>query len=603
MWKNNRIRRGGDGTSNPEVTREGIVWDCGTDDLKIITFVLPDHETWAYRIVRGETALIPEIHRRTAPYVGGRGGRDADIKKAMQTQKVYTGDVDEFIEGAFAEFVMGVSLDVIDHYFDLLNEPTENKQNHEKNEYTEKSLDIMQNGDPVKQIIDTFNSIHIGDEGTGRALVLSVGSQSILNSDGIQPAPSGESGKGKSHACQTVLHLIPDEFWIETSLSAKAPFYSDIKPGTIVFSDDATIGDDLESTIKRATTNFQKETTHTTVDANRKPIKLHIPPRIVWWLPSVDNTMDTQTINRQFGVAVDQTPETDEKVAEFQRKKSKTGEVKFPVTDDVLICREIFRVVKEQLLTVVIPFADEIGWNDTRNRRNQPMFLDMVKSFAVMRFMQRKKRDENTIIATKEDFEDARKLYHSRAETQTTKLTDLELDIVRFIYDNGETDIKAMQTGLNLPHYRAYQLLHGQKGSGGILGKVPGLRCEKVSTDDGGRSVHKNVYEMVDFDLLGSYVDVVHLKGNRTPIDDRDKPEPPNDTPPAPDSDIPTKQMMNDAHTWWFDYTKEHSASNYNPREYLKFLTEKEPKYNTEKRRNALLWLLTHKRECAEGWM
>lgn len=580
-----------------EITRDGIIWNSGVDDITILTFILTDRETWAYRIAKGTTPLIPEVHSKTVPYVDGTRGRDAKIKKGMQRQSTYSCDPDEFMDTIFADFVMSVSSEAVDEYLDLIDKPIEHER--KDTEYTTKALDIMKNGKPFEFIMETFNSLHLGDAVTGQVLVLSIGSQCVRNSDGIQPSLSGGSGKGKSHACVSVLHLLQEEHWIETSLSDKAPFYIDIPPGTVVFSDDTIISEGLESAIKRATSNFQRETTHTTIDTNRNATVLKIPERIVWWLSSVDNGASDQTINRQVGVTVDQSPEMDIAVADALLEKAETGAEKFPITDDVLTCREIFRIVKEQFLTVTIPFAKEIVWGDAQNRRNLSIFLDFVKSFAVMRFMQREKRDDNTTMATKEDFTDARTLYRSRAETQTTKLTEIELKIVRVVYQHGEMDIKTIQSGLNLPYQRVYELLHGRNGGKGILAKVPGMRCEKVSVDTGDRKVSKNVYTVVEFDPLASYGDVVFLKESN---DNGDTPEPPDDDVPAT-SDISVQRMMTDAHVWWFEYMKTHKPHPYDPRAYLEFLVKKEQKYDTEERKTALLWILTHKREGKEGWM
>jgi hypothetical protein len=74
------------------------------------------------------------------------------------------------------------------------------------------------------------------------------------------------------------LHLVPKKWKRETSLSAKAAYFMDLAPGMILFSDDKDPDSDFEEVVKRATTNFQKETVHTTVkDLAMKSVI--IPPR------------------------------------------------------------------------------------------------------------------------------------------------------------------------------------------------------------------------------------------------------------------------------------------------------------------------------------
>lgn len=384
---------------------------------------------------------------------------------------------------------------------------------------TKEANNILKTGDPVKYLLKAFSTMHKGDNDTAMVLLVSIATQSILNSDGIHPTLSGESGKGKSHVCKTILHLVPEEYWLNSSLSGKAPFYYDMNPGLIVFSDDSTISEELESAIKRATSDFQEETTHLTVNTNRKGILLTIPPRISWWLANVDSDMSTQAINRQFGVTIDETEEMDKEVKDFQLEKAETGEIKFPITDEVLICREMMRIVKDAVLIVKIPFAKNIVWRGYGNRRNLPIFLDIIRAFAVLRFKQRVKCGENSIEASMEDYDDAKKLYSNRAETQSTKLNDMELKLVHILASSGDLDTSQLQTLMGTYQVKIHNLIHGRNGSGGLLGKVPGFKCEKaavkVETSNGTmKTVQKNIYSVHNFDVFGSYGEVVGMENN-----------------------------------------------------------------------------------------
>lgn len=391
--------------------------------------------------------------------------------------------------------------------------PTEREQDR----FIDEANKILKTGDPVKYLLTTFASMHKGDYDTAMVLLISIATQSILNSDGIHPTLSGESGKGKSHVCKTILHMVPEEYWMNTSLSGKAVFYTDIKPGTIIFSDDSTIGEELESAIKRATSDFQEETSHLTVNVNRKGMLLTMPPRISWWLANVDSDMSAQTINRQFGVTIDETAEMDDEVRDFQLEKATTGELKFPITDEVLVCREIMRVIKETTAVVTIPFAKNIVWKGSGNRRNLPIFLDIVKAFATLRIKQRVKCSENVIEASIEDYDDAKQLYYGRAETQTTKLNDMELKLIHILASSGDLDTTQLQKLMGTYQVKIHNLIHGRNGSGGLLAKVPELRVEKaavkVETENGSiKTVQKNIYSVHDFDLFGSYGEIVGME-------------------------------------------------------------------------------------------
>lgn len=379
------------------------------------------------------------------------------------------------------------------------------------------ATEVLKTGDPITFILDVFNQIHIGDRRIAELLVSSVGSTCVSNCAGIHPKLSGGSGKGKSHAGKTMLHLIPKGFWVNTSLSGKALYYNPVKEGTIVFSDDIAISDDLESLLRRATADFQHSIEHRTVDNTRTGKILRIPARIVWWLASVEDEFDIQTLNRQVGTGVDDSSETDRLVLEQQLMYAEIGTSDFPENDAVATARMIFNDIKKLFVRVVIPFARRIEWRGWDNRRNLPMFLDMIKVRTLFNYKQRETIESQEdssymIIATEEDFEQAAKLYQDRAETQSTKLIANELKIIDYLA-LGPADVSTIASGIDIPYHTVRRLLVGSKnGNGGMLGKVTGLSTEDVTyrTDGGNRRVIE--YSLTGFDRLSSYGNIVSLK-------------------------------------------------------------------------------------------
>lgn len=285
-----------------------------------------------------------------------------------------------------------------------------------------------------------------------------------------------------------------------------------LNPGTVVFSDDVNMDDDFEAVIKRATTKFQDGDTHTTI-INQETNVFKIPARIVWWLTSVDDDQSVQLLNRTFGGTVDDSEKQDKAVADFQKQQAKHGLLSFPENDDIDVCRQIYRVLKEKLFVVDIPFADRVDWRDTSNRRNLPIFFDIIAAMAVLRFKQRKLDDENHLIAEIEDYEDAKDLYAERARTQGLKLTKIEQRLVIALNDAGRCDIKYLQDAIGLSRQRVYTLLHGITGKPetGLLFKVPKLNWiqEQVQNDSG--STRKNYYVLTGYDIVNMFDSVVQL--------------------------------------------------------------------------------------------
>jgi len=160
-------------------------------------------------------------------------------------------------------------------------------------EHRERALAILKTGDPLAFLLDTFNKSHVGDRTVAECLALSVASQSVENTNGLHVSISGNSGKGKSHACVTMLNLIPKDYRLTGTVSDKALYYADdLLPGTVFLFDDMALSDDLQEVLKSATTNFHEPIEHRTLTTERKLRVCSIPERCVWWLAKVENPGD-----------------------------------------------------------------------------------------------------------------------------------------------------------------------------------------------------------------------------------------------------------------------------------------------------------------------
>jgi len=138
---------------------------------------------------------------------------------------------------------------------------------------------------------------------------------------GAHQKPSGGSGKGKSDAFQNMILLLPTPKCIVGSMSSKALFYDpNLKPGTITYTDDAQFSPDVVAMMKQATSDFQAETKHRTVNADRKFEEFCIPPRVTFWLSSVDSIQDEQLATRFYFGQVDES-----KDEAFYRPRARSG--------------------------------------------------------------------------------------------------------------------------------------------------------------------------------------------------------------------------------------------------------------------------------------
>ncbi len=358
------------------------------------------------------------------------------------------------------------------------------------------SKQLLEKGDPLLFMLETWNLRHIGDRNIGENCLCSVASTYILTSErGLHIKPSGASGKGKSDGMEEVLRLLPTLKFISGSMSSKALFYDDSLPaGTIIYADDAKLNDDTIATIKQSTSRFQDTTTHRTVN-NQKSQVYTIPARCVFWFTTVDGITDDQLSNRFLLADVDESPEQDRRV--YEHIQDKESQIYESLEDDILICRCMFDLLGNELYVIKIPFAHSIEWRNIDNRRNFSKFLDIVKAVTFFNIKQRRKIG-NTYLSTVEDFDRAVDIYTGTSKNNATNLTAQEIKVLRFIteknkYDNkgkmveqGDVTIKQLMSFLNVSWQRVKTILEGNDGKGGMLAKVANLNRVDSSTIIGG---------------------------------------------------------------------------------------------------------------------
>lgn len=370
----------------------------------------------------------------------------------------------------------------------------------------EKTADkILRKGKPIKYILKTVEKKHIGDTKTEEAICISIAGQSCTNTAGIHITVNGESGSGKSDGFKKHMHLVPAKWKRETTLSAKALFYMNLKAGMIIYSDDTDMDPELSEVFKQSTTNYQNITYRTTVkDQNR--LIVSIPPRINWYLTSVESHVSDQVLNRRLTVETDASVAQKQAIFNMQKSLEAQGINPNEVTFRVLVCRRMYAMIKEHLFNVRIPFAERIHFNDVSNSRIFPLFCDMIKGYTIFYYKQRKTDEKGNLVAEIEDFENARRLFDSRAENTVTKLTKPERDIVNYIIKHQGSNgcsISEISKGTKIKYQQVSRLIKGRidrkDDDGGLLAKQKGMRKEDTSENEYIRSS-----DDIDGVLIGS---------------------------------------------------------------------------------------------------
>ena len=379
-------------------------------------------------------------------------------------------------------------------------------------EHRERALAILKSGDPFTFLLDTFNKSHVGDRTVAECLVMSVASQSVENTNGLHVSISGNSGKGKSHACTTMLQQVPEEYRLAGTVSDKALYYNgNLQSGTVFLFDDVSLSDDLQEVLKAATANFRAGIEHQTVTADRKLQVCRIPERCVWWLAKVEDAGDDQVVNRMLTVWIDDSLDQDERVLRYLKEREAREDGGDAEDPDLAVCRAIWRVLKEERLHVSVPYARRVQFSTTTNRRNPGILFDLIKASALLHRYQRERFDGG-IRANRDDFTAAARVYAAiNGETggQETKMTKNEAAALATVATMGwgRFTIRMLQEALGLSYHQTYRILHGYASRGtvysGLLEKCPAVSFSDtmVTEDVDGYAVRRREH-LFSFDLV-----------------------------------------------------------------------------------------------------
>ncbi|MGZ4928753.1 MAG: bifunctional DNA primase/polymerase [Halobacteriota archaeon] len=344
---------------------------------------------------------------------------------------------------------------------------------------SEEVQDLFKENRLIELFRKNVQKFHVGDWNVAELLLLSLASMSVENTNGIQPKLSGESGKGKTHVVRAVLHLMHPSTFRAASFSSKALFYDDtLLPKTVLFSDDVNLVPDVEETVRAAMTNWDSPTQHVTLDSQRKPITLSLPPRAVFWLTSVSTKSTIQLLNRQVEINVDESPEQDKLVEQHQRRLAESGLPDFYEDAEVTLLRQASLHLNKLNFRVKIPFVERIRFSEVQNRRNLPIFLDLIRAYSILNFKARCVDEKEALVAAKEDFDTAFELFKTIAVQQVTKLSKKERLVADIVQENTPCDIPTIMDETGLSNTYVYELLHGDRKSEnrGMLEKIPELK-------------------------------------------------------------------------------------------------------------------------------
>lgn len=297
-------------------------------------------------------------------------------------------------------------------------------------ETTKKAIDIMTKGDTIGYILDIWNKFHLGDRPFGYVLLCSSVCSSIIASDGIAINFNGDSSWRKSHACRSMLHLIPQKWWVRRSLGDKAIFYPNtVQPDMILFSDDVQMSNDLKMVFKNSTRDFQDQFEQETDNTLRKDAVLKVPPRLTWWLTAVADMGDDEDERRCLKIGIEVNEQRSNILSDRLQKRRKTGEEKYPEDyPEVKICRAIFEELKSRKEKVIFNF--NLKFKDGVSADTQNIIFEMLLATALINKYQRQRDYDGAIMASKEDFKIVVDNFTAVSGNQVNKIHDVIAEII-----------------------------------------------------------------------------------------------------------------------------------------------------------------------------
>jgi len=342
--------------------------------------------------------------------------------------------------------------------------------------------DILLTGDIIDYFIQEYRQLHTGQEIACKVVILTSVCQNVIHSTGIHPKPSGERGCGKSSAISAALKLLPSAYVHTETFSPKALFYDNsLLPGTIIFSDDITPGEDILGFLKASISRFHEGNNYRTVVKQEAKI-LKIPPETVFILTSVQESKDDQMRDRQYLIPLEKNDESHRNFVNFLSDRACKGEYSVQDTHGIHVCRTMMEVIKSKRYRVIVPFADRIRFCDAAmpEYRAINMFYDFLFSHAALYYRQRE-HDENegivTVTATHDDFNAALEFFPPRQSEWGMKLTKIEKTIFDLIKEAGFDGISesALCDKIHRPKGQLHDILHGRRdrNTAGLLDKAP----------------------------------------------------------------------------------------------------------------------------------
>jgi hypothetical protein len=344
----------------------------------------------------------------------------------------------------------------------------------------EEARKIAEAGETFEYIFKTWQRRHTGDAPLGKSLLFSLGSQSISNSKGIHVLATGEGGYGKSDGITKMGGLVYPGYWKNGDVTPQSLYYCgpEMPDSVVVGLEDVVWDSKLGISVKRITSEFQDGGSKTTT-IDMRGENVQTAKRIAFWASCADNEADEQLRDRFLMYSVKSDPKRRQEIIKHMQAQDEGDQLPEDNGFETMVCQALTYDLKKQLFRVKIPFASKIEFEG--DPRAYAIFGDMIKSSAVFRYRKRETDGAGRLIATEEDYENAKELYIELGGHDRDKYSEPELKVLKAIITNGGEATQAeIQNWSGLSPGRVSDILNGRGKEGhGLLYKCKDLVVEE----------------------------------------------------------------------------------------------------------------------------
>lgn len=346
---------------------------------------------------------------------------------------------------------------------------------------------VLESMDPIMEMQKGFILNHFGNHEVMRAVIFASVLQSSSTTKGLQIYINGDKGSGKSSSLKAAIHLLPQEYIIDSSFSSKALYYETIIPKSVIVIDDSNLKEDHITLLKRCITNFQTETHHKTV-IQQKIVRQCLPPRLLWFGTSVLEEGDDQFKDRFMSITIKNSSVDDIDYVNWELERRGQGRLEIETNHAVLVSRAIMAHIREH--EFIVEGIEKIKFAYIKDRRLINIFLDLVEASAILHYKQRTHSTHpgNNLVTVTPDNRDIQNalsfsMFNFLDEEADGRLTRTEMELSDLLqkernkFPNGEFTEADISKILKKSIQSVRKILYGK---GGNANNILGGLCSKV---------------------------------------------------------------------------------------------------------------------------